>query len=399
MLSLEECLALKEKFRKEYPDNTLIIKVDTYPDVAVIVNHTDNKSWGYFYGKGGSHLYIGVSNKRIGYSYSQWGEYSMKKKKLVCIHDKEYVRKAYNEWYLKYTKEFSYYINNSYVFTEFIINPELFARCFDAGIQLDAYSIHITGIDYSKASIKEVFGMPLSYVKLYFDDGCYYFLLKEGYKKGFSVEEIRNSYVFKTYRFRPEYITRPIVKYASQIGNPCLYMYIDYLSFLSALPDEERKQFPVTPKDLEKYHDRAYKLYLHIEEQRRYKTQKEKNAQYLEKYYPEANKFTFKDDQFSIFPCNDLNQLIVEGNCLSHCVGTYFNSVSEGREYILFLRRNNDIDTPFFTVDVTPDLVVRQIHGFRNCNITDEIRPFIEKWAKTYNLNITHTSGCLTSLC
>jgi len=396
MLSLEECLALKEKFRKEYPDNTLIIKLDTYPDVAVIVNHTDNKSWGYFYGENENHLYIGVSNKKIEYSYSQWKEYSMLKKELVCIHDKEYVRKAYNEWYLNNKCRFSY-SNTPLKFTEFIINPELFARCFDAGILLDSYNIFTTSVDYSKASIKEAFGMPLSYVKLIFDNNCYYSLVKEGYNKGFSVEEIKNCYLFKLWRFPREYVSRPVVKYISQIED--IYSYMDYLSLLSALPDSEIVRFPVTPKDLEKYHDRVYKLYLHIQEQERLKTQKEKNDRYLEKYYQEANKFAFKDDQFSIFPCSDLNQLIVEGKCLSHCVGTYFDSVSRGREYILFLRRNNDIDTPFFTVDVTPDLVVRQIHGFRNCNITDEIRPFIEKWAKIFNLDITHTSGCLTSLC
>ena len=74
------------------------------------------------------------------------------------------------------------------------------------------------------------------------------------------------------------------------------------------------------------------------------------------------------------------------------------NSVSTGKEYILFLRKNSDPDTPYFTVDLTPEKYVRQIHGLRNCDMTEEIKPFVEAWAKKFKLDITNCSGVCCAL-
>lgn len=72
---------------------------------------------------------------------------------------------------------------------------------------------------------------------------------------------------------------------------------------------------------------------------------------------------------------------------LNHCVASYKDSISEGKEYILFLRKQNDPDKPYFTIDVTSNKHVRQIHGFNNCNIeNDVLRQFVENWGKAFNL-------------
>jgi len=394
MWTFEECLALKKKFRKEYPDNTVIFKLDTYPDVVLIVNHENNKSWGYFFGEQKTY-FIGVCDKWMAYAYTKYKEYSILNKQFVCIYDKEFVRNAYYKYYQSLPDKIYGCIMEMYERQAVYFNPELFARCIDADIRIDRVSS--SSISCSESSIKAAFGMSLPYVKLLTDNWNYYLnLVKQAYKENISIQDIQNNKLFYCWNFPEEYVTRQVVEYCKHVDN--IYTYSDYLIFIKDMPVTERKQFPITPKDLYKWHDRAYKLHRHIIEEERLKTQKEKNERYIEKYYPEASKFAFKDDEFSIFPCSDLNQLVEEGSALHHCVGTYFNSVSLGKEYILFLRRNNDINKPFFTVDLTPDLRVRQIHGLRNCNITKEIRPFVEKWAKKFNLDTTHTSGVLGAL-
>jgi len=99
------------------------------------------------------------------------------------------------------------------------------------------------------------------------------------------------------------------------------------------------------------------------------------------------------DDTYSIIAVKELLDLVKEGRVLNHCVGSYVDSVSNGNEYILFLRKNDNVDIPFYTIDVTPDGKVRQIHGKGNCSITKEIKPFIDKWISKFKLDGSNYSG------
>ena len=111
-----------------------------------------------------------------------------------------------------------------------------------------------------------------------------------------------------------------------------------------------------------------------------------------------AVKYEFEDDDYIIIACKQLEDLTKEGASLRHCVGTYVNSVSEGKEYILFLREKSDVDKSYFTIDLTPDKKVRQIHGYCNCNMNENIKPFINKWAKKFDLELTGCSGIKCAL-
>ena len=61
-------------------------------------------------------------------------------------------------------------------------------------------------------------------------------------------------------------------------------------------------------------------------------------------------------------------------------------SVSNGKEYILFLRKKENQDIPFFTINITPDKEIRQIHGKCNCNVPEILMPFINSWIKKFDL-------------
>jgi hypothetical protein len=109
--------------------------------------------------------------------------------------------------------------------------------------------------------------------------------------------------------------------------------------------------------------------------------------------YPKAKEFELSDETYSVICPEQVTLLLSEGRILHHCVGSYINSVASGNEYILFLRKTSDPDTPFFTVNILPNKKVRQIHGRCNCNLPDEIKPFIKKWADKFGLDISNCNG------
>lgn len=173
--------------------------------------------------------------------------------------------------------------------------------------------------------------------------------------------------------------------------------YCDYMNMRSKLIKVKRikeKDWPVAPiaSNVIKLHDKLVPIY------ERYLTALEANAlkasqkRYTKKYYRKAKAFETNNNDFSVIACKDLTELITEGRELHHCVGSYVDSVSNGKEYILFLRRNTEMDKPFFTIDVTPEGEIRQIHGAYNCGVSDEIRSFIESWIKEFKLTFPNNN-------
>lgn len=93
-----------------------------------------------------------------------------------------------------------------------------------------------------------------------------------------------------------------------------------------------------------------------------------------------------------------VKDIIQEGSELDHCVGTYVNAILGGRENIVFLRRTDMPDRPFFTVELLDDGMdkgrfdIGEVHCFRNGNteIADQEKAFkdsgLEVYNKTFNI-------------
>lgn len=129
------------------------------------------------------------------------------------------------------------------------------------------------------------------------------------------------------------------------------------------------------PKRLEDAHDEAM---LRIEE----KVNEEINrgiaalARAMEDY-------TFTDEELGLFirPAASQTELIKEGKILHHCVGSYAKDVSLFKTCILFIRRIENPDKPFFTLEYKNGHV-EQNRGLRNCARTPEVEAFEAKWLK-----------------
>jgi hypothetical protein len=99
------------------------------------------------------------------------------------------------------------------------------------------------------------------------------------------------------------------------------------------------------------------------------------------------DQFVYSGEKYSIISPGTIDELDIEGNVLHHCVGSYKNNVAKGKEIILFLRKNSDPKTPFYTIDLDTDGYIRQIHTKYNGNISndpekDDLIAFLKEWGK-----------------
>ena len=113
---------------------------------------------------------------------------------------------------------------------------------------------------------------------------------------------------------------------------------------------------------------------------------------YVERYKKlKSLNFTTDEDDLQIVVPKQICELIIEGQELHHCVGSFVDSVSEGRDTIVFLRKKDNLETPYVTVSLLKDtstnrFYIDQAHGDHNSAITLDDVEFLKKWGQTKNL-------------
>lgn len=118
--------------------------------------------------------------------------------------------------------------------------------------------------------------------------------------------------------------------------------------------------------ELHRYHNMLIEINITDKEARDKEEQKRLNKLAAKLYDQRKEKFEYADDNFSIVVPKEMNKITKEGVYLHHCVGGYISRVAEGRTNILFLRKNEEIDIPFFTIEVNNHNEIIQIHGLYN---------------------------------
>lgn len=159
-----------------------------------------------------------------------------------------------------------------------------------------------------------------------------------------------------------------------------LQLLRDYYYMMSSMHLKITDWFP---RSLKLTHDitaRNQKIFINEETQREF-TQAVEDPAY------QAMAYADKDWVVLVPTCAE--DLITEGRNQSHCVGSYVSYVNDGKDYILFMRRANDLEKSVITLDVRPEtMTLIQYRGFGNRAPTDEEMEFIKKWAKKKGLEI-----------
>ncbi len=102
------------------------------------------------------------------------------------------------------------------------------------------------------------------------------------------------------------------------------------------------------------------------------------------------SKWEYDNGTFVVVSPKTPGDLAEEGITLHHCVKSYIGRVSDGVTNIMFIRKKGEEDKPFFTVEVSNDSQIEQVHG--SCNRNADTEPgmveFVKEWAKTKKLKM-----------
>jgi len=136
-------------------------------------------------------------------------------------------------------------------------------------------------------------------------------------------------------------------------------------------------KFEKYPRYLKTTHDIIVRNY------NNYKT--EHNEEIFGKMVDLDLEYKYKD--YSIVVPKTTKELKDEGVSLSHCVGSYVDSIIEGKRQVCFLRKSEELDKSLITLDVKNGQI-QQAEGFMRRKPNSDEKMFIEKFAKVKNLKI-----------
>jgi hypothetical protein len=181
-----------------------------------------------------------------------------------------------------------------------------------------------------------------------------------------------------------EYMERVRV---SQCVQPYTAMneWADYLKACDVIGSDLTDKRVKYPSALRTEHDKVMYKKKIIENQ-----DYEEKFQSVVKEYGE--KYSYKSGKFLITYPKTLNDLFEEGRELNHCVGSYGDSIKDGDSIVLFIRKTDTPDKPYYTMEVNPVYnAVTQVHGYSNCVPhvikNKELIEFIKKWANKNEIN------------
>lgn len=107
----------------------------------------------------------------------------------------------------------------------------------------------------------------------------------------------------------------------------------------------------------------------------------------VKKNYRKLNKiFKYQIEDYIIRPAKSCTEIVEEGATLHHCVGAsnqYVSAHSEGRSYILFLRKKDKPNKPFATIEIGADYEIKQWYEAYDKKPDEEvIQPILNEYVK-----------------
>ena len=133
----------------------------------------------------------------------------------------------------------------------------------------------------------------------------------------------------------------------------------DYLRMAAGEGMDVNDDIVRLPKDLKARHDELVERINRRKEEKRLKEEAEKYRKLNQKimeHLPEVKRYFWENKDYIIIPAGKCEELVTEGRKLHHCVGAstnYMEKMAEGKSWILFLRKKEDIKKPYYTVEIS----------------------------------------------
>lgn len=210
----------------------------------------------------------------------------------------------------------------------------------------------------------------------------------EGYSN-FDLPDMR-IFAYTTMQKYLNYISKHTKEYGSEhvtIGH-----YKDYIGAALELEYDLTNSIYLFPKELRVKHDEM------IERMRLIKNEKDKQKkckQYvkIEKQYKKLTKrYAWENGEFFVRPAKSAAEIIDEGRTMHHCVGgdNYLSKHNKGESYILLMRRVNNPEIPYCTIEIRDDEICQWYQAFDRKEDVDTIQPWLDKYLEQLKNNKIH---------
>ena len=109
------------------------------------------------------------------------------------------------------------------------------------------------------------------------------------------------------------------------------------------------------------------------------------------------NKYAYTDEEYTVIAPQNIFEIIKEGRMLHHCVGNdgagerYYDRMERRESFIMFLRRTDEPEDPYYTLEIEPDGTVRQKRTLfdRQHEDIEQATEFLLKWQKVIAARLT----------
>ena len=162
--------------------------------------------------------------------------------------------------------------------------------------------------------------------------------------------------------------------------------YFDYIE-MRKQAGYEMNDIQLFPNDFKRRHD---EMVLETEKKKAEERKNQVNKKYgkiKEKYHTLSDKYSAAAGGLIIRPPKDAAEIVAEGRLSHHCVGgdSYLRSHNNGNSFILFLRKIDNKETPYITVEIRGNEIVQWYGAYDK----KPDKNLIDAWLKTYCKELT----------
>lgn len=166
-----------------------------------------------------------------------------------------------------------------------------------------------------------------------------------------------------------------------------LILWKDYLAMAAEEGMDTRDDIVRFPKELKLRHDQL----VEIRNARMMEEKIAKNAKHYEELNEKIRKwdterYRYREDGYLIRPAACCQELAKESQALHHCVGAstnYMEKMANGESWILFLRREEEPEKPYYTIEINKNDVILQWRSEYNRQPdADTIRKILDHFTK-----------------
>ena len=172
--------------------------------------------------------------------------------------------------------------------------------------------------------------------------------------------------------------------------NYYLHDYQDYIDWLKKYEISLDKK-TLYPRYPQKAHDNMMLFNSRKEAERKNKENAKMLKHFKKKFLPFLSQiFAYNDETYLIRPFKDIAEIITEGHIQDICVGgeDYTIPYMKGEKYLFCLRKKDEEETPFVTVEVDTKGQLVQYRAKCNAAPAPEVYEFIKKWQQVYKRNL-----------